>query len=152
MWVIKGNRLTLVPLAISGGQFPCGLKTHLFSRPITSNNLALKSIKLRLKHARWNETGGLCKYVTMSVFVISVCPHIYMYLSHWTHTQRDSSGGSTHIVISVCISALAQVPTYLCNYVCVVAFSALMLLVEHQEEHLACEKLNDEMFAWVKGC
>jgi len=29
------------------------------------------------------------------------------------------------------------------------AFSALTLLVEHQEEHPACKKLSDEMLAWL---
>jgi len=30
----------------------------------------------------------------------------------------------------------------------VVAFSALALLVEWQEEHLACKQLSDEVLAW----
>jgi len=30
-----------------------------------------------------------------------------------------------------------------------VAFSALTLLVEHEEEHLACKKLSDEVLAWL---
>jgi len=29
------------------------------------------------------------------------------------------------------------------------AFNALMLLVGHQEEHLACRKLSDEVLAWL---
>jgi len=28
-------------------------------------------------------------------------------------------------------------------------FSALTLLVGHQEEHLACKKLSDEVLAWL---
>jgi len=31
----------------------------------------------------------------------------------------------------------------------VIAFSALMLLVGHQEEHPACKKLTDEVLAWL---
>jgi len=30
-----------------------------------------------------------------------------------------------------------------------VAFSALTLLVGHQEEHPACKKLSDEVLAWL---
>jgi len=30
-----------------------------------------------------------------------------------------------------------------------VAFTALTLLVEHEEEHLACKKLSDEVLAWL---
>jgi len=30
-----------------------------------------------------------------------------------------------------------------------VAFSALTLLVGHQEEHPACKKLNDEVLGWL---
>jgi len=30
-----------------------------------------------------------------------------------------------------------------------VAFSALALLVWHQEEHLACKKLSDKVQAWL---
>jgi len=29
------------------------------------------------------------------------------------------------------------------------AFSALTLLVEHQEEHPACKKLSDEVLVWL---
>jgi len=29
------------------------------------------------------------------------------------------------------------------------AFSALTLLVWHQEEHLACKKLNNEVLVWL---
>jgi len=29
------------------------------------------------------------------------------------------------------------------------AFSALTLLVEHQEEHQACKKLSDEVLTWL---
>jgi len=29
------------------------------------------------------------------------------------------------------------------------AFSALALLVGHQEEHLACKKLSDEVLVWL---
>jgi len=29
------------------------------------------------------------------------------------------------------------------------SFSALILLVGHQEEHLACKKLSDEVLAWL---
>ena len=32
------------------------------------------------------------------------------------------------------------------------AFSALTLLVSHQEEHLASKKLSDEMLAWLSVC
>jgi len=32
---------------------------------------------------------------------------------------------------------------------CLVAFSALMLLVEHREERLACKKLSDEVLTWL---
>jgi len=31
----------------------------------------------------------------------------------------------------------------------IIAFSALTLLVGHQEEHLACKKLSDEMLTWL---
>jgi len=30
-----------------------------------------------------------------------------------------------------------------------IAFSALMMLVGHQEEHLACKKLSDEVLEWI---
>jgi len=30
-----------------------------------------------------------------------------------------------------------------------VAFSALTLLVGHQEEHLTCKKLSDEVLVWL---
>jgi len=30
-----------------------------------------------------------------------------------------------------------------------IAFGALTLLVGHQEEHLACEKLSDEVLPWL---
>jgi len=30
-----------------------------------------------------------------------------------------------------------------------IAFSTLTLMVEHQEEHLACKKLSDEVLAWL---
>jgi len=33
-----------------------------------------------------------------------------------------------------------------------VAFSALTLLVGHQEEHLACKKLSGEVLAWLSVC
>jgi len=42
-----------------------------------------------------------------------------------------------------------------CNWFCgrcrcvSCAFSALTLLVGHQQEHLACKKLSDEVLAWV---
>jgi len=32
------------------------------------------------------------------------------------------------------------------------SFSALTLLVGHQEEHSACKKLSDEVLAWLSGC
>jgi len=32
------------------------------------------------------------------------------------------------------------------------AFSALTLLVGHQEEHPACKKLSDEVFVWLSVC
>jgi len=32
------------------------------------------------------------------------------------------------------------------------AFSALMLLVGRQEEHPACKKLSDGVFAWLSVC
>jgi len=31
----------------------------------------------------------------------------------------------------------------------ILAFSALTLLVGHQEEHLSCKKLSDEVLAWL---
>jgi len=31
-------------------------------------------------------------------------------------------------------------------------FSALMLLVGHEEEHPACKKLSDEVLAWLSVC
>jgi len=31
------------------------------------------------------------------------------------------------------------------------AFDALTLLVGHQEEHLACKNLNDEVLIWLSG-
>jgi len=34
-----------------------------------------------------------------------------------------------------------------CGGVVIVAFSALTLLVGHQEEHLVCKKLSDEVLA-----
>ena len=34
------------------------------------------------------------------------------------------------------------------HYACK-AFSALMLLVRQQEEHLACNKMSDELLAWL---
>jgi len=34
-------------------------------------------------------------------------------------------------------------------YVKIFAFSALTLLVRHQEEHLVCKKLSDEILAWL---
>jgi len=30
-----------------------------------------------------------------------------------------------------------------------IAFSALTLLIGHQEEHPACKKLSDEVLAWL---
>jgi len=33
--------------------------------------------------------------------------------------------------------------------ICLFAFSALTLLVGHQEEHSSCNKLSDEMLAWL---
>jgi len=32
------------------------------------------------------------------------------------------------------------------------AFSALTLLAGHQEEHLACKKLSDEVLSWLSVC
>jgi len=36
-----------------------------------------------------------------------------------------------------------------CNAFSARAFSALTLLVGHQEEHLACKKLSDEVLVWL---
>jgi len=33
-----------------------------------------------------------------------------------------------------------------------VAFIALTLLVWHQEEHLACKKLSDQVLVWLSVC
>jgi len=32
---------------------------------------------------------------------------------------------------------------------CITAFSDLTLLIGHQEEHMACKKLTDEVLAWL---
>jgi len=37
-------------------------------------------------------------------------------------------------------------------YLTIIALSALMLLVGHQEEHPACKKLTDEVLAWLSVC
>jgi len=39
-----------------------------------------------------------------------------------------------------------------CNSEGTFIFSALVLLVEHQEEHPACKKLSDEALAWLSVC
>jgi len=41
--------------------------------------------------------------------------------------------------------ALCQITMTTCYY----RFSALTLLVEHQEEHPACKKSSDEVLAWL---
>jgi len=43
-----------------------------------------------------------------------------------------------------------SVLTFECEFLlCFHAFSALTLLVGHQEEHPACKKLSDEVLAWL---
>jgi len=37
------------------------------------------------------------------------------------------------------------------TYVHLFAFSALTLLVAHQEEHLACKKLRGDVLVWLSG-
>jgi len=38
---------------------------------------------------------------------------------------------------------------FLLSRLCLFAFSALMLLVGHQEEHPVCKKLNGEVLSWL---
>jgi len=52
----------------------------------------------------------------------------------------------TTCLCSYCTTSLIQT---LYNSYIQFAFSALTLLVKHQEEHLACKKLSDEVMAWL---
>jgi len=47
------------------------------------------------------------------------------------------------VVVLICLN-MQHIATY---QIC--AFSALTLLVVHQEEYLACKKLNDEVLVWL---
>jgi len=48
---------------------------------------------------------------------------------------------------AVCVEAVSS--SCLLTYLQYCAFSALTLLVRHQEEHPACKKLSDEVLAWL---
>ena len=66
----------------------------------------------------------------------------YIWSAHWRHVANTTEP-------SICDSdaALRQITLTTCYYYC--AFSTLTLLVEHQEEHLARNKLSDAVLAWL---
>ena len=57
-------------------------------------------------------------------------------------------GIDPHSSIS-CITQQYILRIFLSVLMLLVAFSALTLLVGHQEEHPACKKLSDEVLAWL---